>query len=419
MREMKDSGIGWVHDIPITWNTIKGKYIFKNKKQVVGANVDNFERLALTLNGVIKRSKDDNEGLQPDKFNTYQILRKNELVFKLIDLQNISTSRVGLSQYTGIVSPAYIILKANKGIHPAFAEKYYLMMWMNQVFNALGDSGVRSSLNSNELLEISAPLPTIEEQKLIADFLDIKCAEIDGITKDLQEQIETLENYKKSVITEAVTKGLNPDVKMKDSKIRYIGKMPQHWDTDKGKFIFQYKQKPVRTDDGVITCFRDGEVTLRSNRREDGFTISEKEIGYQGIDKGDLIVHGMDGFAGAIGISDSRGKASPVLNVLETKNSKRFYMYYLRSMALRGVFEALSTGIRVRTCDTNWGKLREIVYLLPPINEQKEIANYLDTKCAEIDEIIKNKKEQLETIEEYKKSLIYEYVTGKKEVKNA
>lgn len=419
MREMKDSGIGWVHDIPITWNTIKGKYIFKNKKQVVGANVDNFERLALTLNGVIKRSKDDNEGLQPDKFNTYQILRKNELVFKLIDLQNISTSRVGLSQYTGIVSPAYIILKANKGIHPAFAEKYYLMMWMNQVFNALGDSGVRSSLNSNELLEISAPLPTIEEQKLIADFLDIKCAEIDGITKDLQEQIETLENYKKSVITEAVTKGLNPDVKMKDSKIRYIGKMPQHWDTDKGKFIFQYKQKPVRSDDGVITCFRDGEVTLRSNRREDGFTISEKEIGYQGIDKGDLIVHGMDGFAGAIGISDSRGKASPVLNVLETKNSKRFYMYYLRSMALRGVFEALSTGIRVRTCDTNWGKLREIVYLLPPINEQKEIANYLDKKCAEIEEIIKNKKEQLETIEEYKKSLIYEYVTGKKEVKNA
>ena len=88
MREMKDSGIGWVHDIPITWNIIKGKYIFKNKKQVVGANVDNFERLALTLNGVIKRSKDDNEGLQPDKFNTYQILRKNELVFKLIDLQN-------------------------------------------------------------------------------------------------------------------------------------------------------------------------------------------------------------------------------------------------------------------------------------------------------------------------------------------
>ena len=279
--------------------------------------------------------------------------------------------------------------------------------------------GMRHSYNFLQFGNLKIPFPDLIEQKLIVDFLDIKCAEIYGITKDLQEQIETLENYKKSVITEAVTKGLNPSVEMKDSKIRYIGKMPQHWDTDKGKFIFQYKQKPVRSDDGVITCFRDGEVTLRSNRREDGFTISEKEIGYQGIDKGDLIVHGMDGFAGAIGISDSRGKASPVLNVLETKNSKRFYMYYLRSMALRGVFEALSTGIRVRTCDTNWGKLREMVYLLPPINEQKEIANYLDTKCAKIDEIIKNKKEQLETIEEYKKSLIYEYVTGKKEVINA
>ena len=419
MREMKDSGIGWVHEIPNNWTVVKGKYIFNIKKQVVGARVDYYERLALTLNGVIKRAKDDNEGLQPDKFNTYQILRKNELVFKLIDLQNVSTSRVGLSLYTGIVSPAYIILKATKRINPVYAEKYYLMMWMNQVFNALGDSGVRSSLNSNELLEISLPLPSHDEQIQIAKLLNKKCAEIDGITKDLQEQIDTLEKYKKSVITEAVTKGLNPNVEMKDSKIRYIGKMPQHWAIDKGKFIFQYIQKSVRLDDGVITCFRDGEVTLRSNRREDGFTISEKEIGYQGIDKGDLIVHGMDGFAGAIGISDSRGKASPVLNVLETNNSKRFYMYYLRSMALRGVFEALSTGIRVRTCDTNWGKLKEIVYLLPPIQEQKEIANYLDNKCAEIDDIIKNKKEQLETIEEYKKSLIYEYVTGKKEVENA
>ena len=186
----------------------------------------------------------------------------------------------------------------------------------------------------------------------------------------------------------------------------------------KGKYIFNYLQKPINETDGVITCFRDGEVTLRSNRREDGFTISEKEIGYQGIDIGDLIVHGMDGFAGAIGISDSRGKASPVLNNLTTNYSKRYYMYFLRNMAFRGVFLALSTGIRVRTCDTNWGKLREIYYVIPPLSEQEVIANFLDKKCAEIDSIIEDKKKQLEILEDYKKSLIYEYVTGKKEVPN-
>lgn len=418
MREMKDSGIGWVHNIPASWDVIKGKYVLASNKLIVGAKVEEYDRLALTLNGVIKRSKDDNEGLQPVKFDTYQILKKDELVFKLIDLQNISTSRVGLSPYIGIVSPAYIILKSSKEINPQFAEKYYLMMWMNQVFNALGDSGVRSSLNSSELLELLIPLPPIDEQKKIAKYLDEQCKKIDEIMVDIQSQIDTLEDYKKSVISEAVTRGLNPNVEMEDSGISYIGKIPSSWKIDKGKFIFTYLQKPTKESDGVITCFRDGEVTLRSNRREDGFTVSEKEIGYQGIDIGDLIVHGMDGFAGAIGISDSRGKASPVLNVLETTNNKRYYMYFLRNMAYRGVFIALATGIRVRTCDTNWGKLREIVYAIPPRDEQDRIAEYIDSKCTKIDSIIEDKKAQLETIENYKKSLIYEYVTGKKEAPN-
>lgn len=205
MRKMKKSNIGWAGDIPANWDVIRGKYLFKNKKHVVGAKVEKYERLALTLNGVIKRSKDDNEGLQPDKFDTYQIIHKNELVFKLIDLQNVSTSRVGLSPYTGIVSPAYIILKGKNRINPRFAEKYYLTMWMNEVFNALGDSGVRSSLNSKELLEISLPVPSLPEQQRIADYLDKKCAEIDSIIADKKSQLEILEEYKKSLIYEYVT----------------------------------------------------------------------------------------------------------------------------------------------------------------------------------------------------------------------
>jgi type I restriction enzyme S subunit len=203
---------------------------------------------------------------------------------------------------------------------------------------------------------------------------------------------------------------------MKHSGIDWIGMIPSHWDVDKGKYFLRYLQKPVRETDDVITCFRDGEVTLRTNRREDGFTISLKEIGYQGIDAGDLVVHGMDGFAGAIGISDSRGKASPVLNVLDSDHNKRYLMYYLRNMAYNGVFIALATGIRVRTCDTGWNKLRELPYTLPPKSEQDEIANFIDIKCAEVDAVIADKKAQLETLDEYKKSLIYEYVTGKKEV---
>lgn len=199
--------------------------------------------------------------------------------------------------------------------------------------------------------------------------------------------------------------------KLKDSGVAWIGDIPADWDIKKGKWILSRLERPVQEDDGVVTCFRDGEVTLRSNRREDGFTISLQEAGYQGINVGDLVVHGMDGFAGAIGISDSRGKGTPVLNVLDSTQNKRYIMYYLRSMAYNGVFLALATGIRVRSCDTNWNKLKELPYPKPTLDEQTTIADFLDRRCAEVDSVVAN---TLRTIEEYKKlrqSIITEAVT--------
>jgi type I restriction enzyme S subunit len=198
---------------------------------------------------------------------------------------------------------------------------------------------------------------------------------------------------------------------MKDSGIPWVGEIPKNWEIIKGKYILIYLQRPILSTDKVITCFRDGEVTLRSNRREDGFTISEKEIGYQGIDVGDLVVHGMDGFAGSIGISDSRGKASPVLNVLNSSQDKKFLMYYLRSMAYNNVFLALSTGIRVRSCDLNWNKLANLPYAIPPIDEQHRIANFLDSKCSKIDSIRENVEAEIEALKQYKQSVITEAVT--------
>ncbi|WP_297966623.1 restriction endonuclease subunit S [uncultured Anaerovibrio sp.] len=198
---------------------------------------------------------------------------------------------------------------------------------------------------------------------------------------------------------------------MKDSGLPWTGLIPQKWDVIRGKYYLKYMQKPVKDDDGVITCFRDGEVTLRSNRREEGFTISDKEIGYQGIDIGDLVIHGMDGFAGAIGISDSRGKASPVLNVLDTLGNKKYIMYFLRNMAFNDVFLALATGIRVRSCDLRWNKLSELSYLVPPKDEQDKIANFLDRKCSEIDALVTDIHSEIYTLEAYKQSVITEAVT--------
>lgn len=199
--------------------------------------------------------------------------------------------------------------------------------------------------------------------------------------------------------------------KMKDSGVAWIGEMPEDWTVKRGKFTLKLLNRPVKESDDVITCFRDGEVTLRTNRRTDGFTVSVKEIGYQGIEPGDLVIHGMDGFAGSIGISDSRGKSSPVLVVCDTDENKRYIMYYLRSMAYNDVFTALATGIRVRSCDLRWNKLAELPYILPNLEEQNQIVLAIESSTSKVDALIANVQAQIEKLKAYKQSLITEVVT--------
>lgn len=198
---------------------------------------------------------------------------------------------------------------------------------------------------------------------------------------------------------------------MRDSGIAWVGTVPTDWNVKRGKFTLQLLSRPVEDSDEVITCFRDGEVTLRKNRREDGFTVSLKEIGYQGIEPGDLVIHGMDGFAGAIGIADSRGKASPVLVVCDSDENKKYIMYYLRSMAYNDVFAALATGIRVRSCDLRWNKLAELPYILPGAKEQEAIVNAIEEKTHKINTLIANVQSQIDKLKAYKQSLITEVAT--------
>ena len=412
---MKNSGIEWVGDIPDSWD-IHPLYCFFEDR--INKNIFGKEQNLLSLSyGKIKR-KDINssEGLLPANYNSYNIVYSGDIVIRPTDLQNDKRSlRTGLVEEQGIITSAYIALKPKKNTYSKYFHYLLQIYDVLKVFYNMGN-GVRQGLNYDEFSKLLMIIPPIEEQRKIAEFLDEKCGEIDALIADIKIQIESLEQYKRSVITEAVTKGLNPSAEMKDSGIEWVGEMPLHWECVKGKYLLRYLQKPVKKDDGVITCFRDGEVTLRSKRREEGFTFADKEIGYQGVDIGDLVVHGMDGFAGAIGISDSRGKASPVLNVLDTQQNKKYIMYYLRSMAYGDVFMALSTGIRVRSCDLRWNKLAELLYPVPPIDEQNAIVTFIDTILQKTNSLISAKQSQIETLEAYKRSIIYEYVTGKKEV---
>ena len=417
MREMKDSGIEWIGKVPVEWKIDNPQYHFSQRKD--RAKQGMVQLTASQKYGVItqteymERTGANIVTVQKD-FDILKLVCAGDFVIHMRSFQG----GLEYSEKTGSISSAYVMLIPSNTIRE---PRYYKWFFKSSNYiDALSSTSnlVRDgqAMRWSNFIQLPILFPPAEEQQRIADFLDAKCAEIDALTADIQTQIDTLEQYKRSVITETVTKGLNPDAKMKDSGIQWIGNMPAHWDVIRGKYILRYMQKPVREDDGVITCFRDGEVTLRSNRREDGFTMSDKEIGYQGIDVGDLVVHGMDGFAGSIGISNSRGKASPVLNVLDTDQCKRYIMYYLRSMAYSDVFLALATGIRVRSCDLRWNKLAELSYPVPPLDEQNAIVKHIDSVLSKADAVIADKKAQLANLDEYKKSLIFEYVTGKKEV---
>lgn len=200
---------------------------------------------------------------------------------------------------------------------------------------------------------------------------------------------------------------------MKNSGVPWLKDIPSTWNVERGKNVLSLCKRPVREDDDVVTCFRDGEVILRSERRTDGFTMSDKEIGYQGINKGDIVIHGMDGFAGAMGVSKSTGKGSPVLIVCNPKYDAypQYLIYYLRSLAMTDVFIALATGIRERSCDLRWNKVSELEFILPSATEQKAIADFLDKKCAEIDEMIALQEKIIEELKAYKQSVITEAVT--------
>ncbi len=418
-REMKNSGVKWIGEIPRGWKLVKVKYVSNIASGTTPAsNIEDY------WDGEIRwitpaDFKTSEKWIKTGRRNITEKGRQAShlTIFptsSVIFSKRAPIGQVGITTEKLCINQGCLGCITNEIISPTIL--YYLLSVFTEQFELLGSGTTFKEISATKFASFSIPLPPFSEQKTIADFLDKKCAEIDGLLADLEAEVKTLAEYKKSIIAETVTRGLNPNAPMKQSGIPWAETIPAHWDIQKGKYTFRLLQRPVKEDDGVITCFRDGEVTLRSNRREDGFTMSAKEYGYQGIEPGDLVVHGMDGFAGSIGISDSRGKGTPVLNVLDSKYNKRYLMYYLRNMAYGDVFLALSTGIRVRSCDLGWKKLGEIRIVLPPIEEQEKIADYIDHKLDEIQNAIVNKTQQIETLKAYKSSLIYEYVTGKKQV---
>lgn len=417
MRKMKNSGIEWIGKIPEEWNILPTKRFFRHTKTIAWDKVDSYERLALTMNGVIKRSKEDSEGLQPEKFDTYQVLKENELVFKLIDLANVKTSRVGLSPFTGIVSPAYIVL-TNESNDNRFYYYFFISMYYNEIFNRLGDNGVRSSLNAQDLLSVPIVNISSDTQHRIADFLDDKCGKIDRYIEKQQKIIDKLKEYKQAVITEAVTKGLDPDVPMKDSGIEWIGMIPEHWEVKKFGYIATVKANLVHPNAyGDYPQVSSGNIEKSTGRLlkcktvNDVGVISDNHLFF----KGQILYSKIRPALNKACIAPFDGLCSADIYPIETMENTEFVLFSILSESFLEQVRTL-TETRVKMPKINQNELSGIISCVPPLDEQNKIVAYINRKMKLIDLVLVKKERILEKLTEYKKSLIYEAVTGKMEV---
>ena len=419
--ELIDSGVQWIREVPKNWTRVRCKDVLRETKIQVGEDSSKYTLLSLTINGIIVRDLSESKGKFPKEFNTYKIVKPNELVFCLFDVDETPRT-VGLVTQEGMLTGAYSVFSV-RNVDVNFLYRYFISLDDRKALKPLY-RGLRKVIPLPAFLSMPIYLPSLSEQRAIADWLDAKCADIDAAIELQQRMIDKLKAYKTAVIHQAVTKGLDKNLKptdLKDSGIKWLGMIPKHWDILRAKNIFVRKNRLVREEDETITCFRDGQVTLRKNRRSDGFTEAVKEIGYQGVRIGDLVIHQMDAFAGAIGVSDSDGKSSPVYICLRPKIENcinQYYAYLLREMARAGFIRALYRGIRERSTDFRFETFANVSLPVPTLEEQRDIIDYIDAKCADIDATIALKEQKQEKLKEYKKTIIFEYVTGKKQVAN-
>lgn len=410
MREMKDSGVDWIGEIPHDWEIVQTKRVFRSIKRVVGNQVGEYERLALTLNGVIKRSKEDNEGLQPEKFEGYQILKENELVFKLIDLENVKTSRVGLSLYTGLVSPAYIVL-TNESKDNRFYYYWFMFMYYNEVFNHLGGDGVRSALNAKDLTAIPVPFINECKQHRIADYLDEKCSKIDAIIKKQQTVIEKLKAYKLSKINELIV-----EVEGQSIHLGYIANMKNGLN-----FNVAPNGKPLKFLG--VGDFKDYFVLDREDMFSDILIDEEIDEDYM-LKDGDIV------FVRSNGSKELVGRAVMVENIdfplsysgfcIRFRNIRtdilndRYLLYFFRSPYFREQLKKYSQGSNIN--NINQVLLSQISITVPSIEIQKRAIDDVERLSYNLDKTILGKQALIDKLIAYKKSLIYEVVTGKKEI---
>ena len=421
MREMKDSGISFIGMIPSDWNVTRNKNVFSCTKELVATASSETQLLSLTTKGIKEKDVNNPEGKLPESFDTYQFVKKNDIVMCLFDL-DVSAVFSGLSLYDGMISPAYRVLHCKNNIIPKFADYWFRYISDGRKFNHYAKN-IRYTLNYEDFSTLPIVQPPIDRQCRIADYLDEKCSKIDAIIEKQQTVIEKLKAYKLSIITEAVTNGLNPDVEMKDSGVEWIGEIPSNWKITSISRLATVVRGASPRPAGDPLYFNGSDVpwiTVAEVTKDDGkyITSTSEYLTSAGAEKSRMVE------GGTLLLSNSGATLGvPKVTLIDgciNDGSLAFYNLKIDQIfllyVLKRTYELRKEMSGYGQPNLNTDIVKAIKIPLPPQEKQEDIVKYLDQKCPAIDKVIADRQVIIEKLGQYKKSLIYEVVTGKKEI---
>ena len=427
MREMKDTSVFWCPTIPTDWSTIKNKYIL-SLLYSGGTPSAGDEKFYTLDNGVPFVSISDMSSVAYVKSTKKQVTDLGIADKRLIVLPKgtilysiyATVGAVSELEIEATISQAMLALQVNDSIYKPF-YKYNLLVMREYVLSDT-NGNTQFNLNAEKVRNFVFILPPLEDQQKIAAHLDRKCTQIDALISNAQQQIEKLKAYKQSVVTETVTKGLDPDVEMKDSGVEWIGEIPEHWELTRIKNKFQLRNEkndePDLSKVNLISLYTDLGVVQHSDLEETTGNKAVTAEGYKKVYEGDIVVNIILCWMGAVGKSAFNGVTSPAYDIYKPLQNTHsdYYHYLFRTKRFNGECYRYGRGIMMMRWRTYSTEFSSIFIPEPPIEEQQAIADYLDRKCSQIDKLIALKQQKIEKLQQYKKSLIYEYVTGKKEV---
>lgn len=427
MREMKDSGVQWIGQIPDTWNTARIKDWF----HIIGGN--GFPEYLQGLDAgdypFCKVSDINGSGSYIDSARNYVTKAMAlENHFNIIPAGSFLFAKIGAALQRNHRKINIVDCCVDNNIEALVpkiqSDRQYMFYLLSCIDMGWFDNrSTIPSINNSKLLSFVIPSPSIVEQSRIAAYLDRRCATIDALIANQQQQIDKLKQYKQAVITEAVTCGLDPNVRMKDSGVEWIGEVPENWTICRIADLYSERSESGNDSLPILTVSINSGISDRelSNDEQDRvFIRSEDKSKYKRVYPGDLAYNMMRAWQGAFGAVRVDGMISPAYIVAKPRGTaeidNRYFEALLRTPMAIEEMHRYSRGIMDFRLRLYWTEFRSIRVCLPSVDEQRSIADYLDTKCAQIDALIALKQQKADKLAQYKKSLIYEVVTGKREI---